>query len=149
MDVSRGKLNMAMAPYRYTSKKIAKRWRSKNVITSVGLGFTGVLFIFFSDNFFVVTFIFSVDYWFLLLTVDIFEKNKFIKGRWGGPTFKLWGRSWGPTFKILKGVLGSHFWILGGSRVPLSNFEGVPGSRSRGAGPTFTPCQIWYTSWSY
>ena len=65
---------MAMALYRYTSKKIAKRWQSKNVITSVGLGFTGVLFSFFSDNFFVVTYtclslVLTID---LSLTVDIF-----------------------------------------------------------------------------
>ena len=32
LDVSRGNFNMAMVPYRYTSKKIATRWRSKNVI---------------------------------------------------------------------------------------------------------------------
>ena len=35
-DVSCGNLDMAMAPYRYTLKRIAKRWRSKNIITSMG-----------------------------------------------------------------------------------------------------------------
>ena len=46
-DASRGKLNMALAPYRYTSKRIAKQWRPKNVITSMGFDFTGVVFSFF------------------------------------------------------------------------------------------------------
>ena len=74
LDVSRGNLNIAMAPYRYTFKRIAKRWWSKNVITSMGLGFT-IFCLVFSDNLFryhIYFFIFSVDYWFLLLTVDIF-----------------------------------------------------------------------------
>ena len=47
LDVSRGNFNMAIAPYRYTPKRIAKRWRSKNVITSMGSEFSGVLFSFF------------------------------------------------------------------------------------------------------
>ena len=46
IGVSPGNLNEAMAPYRYTSKRIAKRWQSKNAITSVGLGFFGGLFSF-------------------------------------------------------------------------------------------------------
>ena len=67
---------MALAPYRYTSKRIARRWRSKNVITSMGLGFTGVLEFFqiiFSLSHILIYL--SVDYGFLLLTVDIFFKK--------------------------------------------------------------------------
>ena len=39
-----------------------------------GLGFTGALFSFYREFFrcYTYLFIFSVDYWFLLLTVDIF-----------------------------------------------------------------------------
>ena len=58
---------MAIAPYRYTSKKIAKGWRSKNAITLVGLGFTGGSVQFFSDNLFVVTYICLS----LVLTIDL------------------------------------------------------------------------------
>ena len=54
----------------------------------------------------------------------------------------------GVPLLTLKGVLGSHFLTLGGSPVPLLNFEGGPESRvpgsggpgSRVSGPTFTPC---------
>ena len=46
-DVSSGNLNMAMALYRYTSKRIAKQWWSKNVITSMRFEFTEFLFSFF------------------------------------------------------------------------------------------------------
>ena len=67
LDLSRRNLSMATAPYRDTLKRIAKRWRSKNVITSMGLGFT-IFCSVSSDNFFVVIytfFIFSVDYFFV------------------------------------------------------------------------------------
>ena len=56
-----------------------------------------------------------------------FEKNEFIKEKWGG--------------RLLN--------FEGSPGVPLLNFEGgpsfqVPWSRSQGPGPTFTPCpQIW------
>ena len=57
------------------------------------------------------------------------DKNEFIKGRWGTPTFKLWGDP------------GCHFL----------NLRGVPGLGSRGPGsqgpgPTFTP---WHNSTSF
>ena len=63
LDVSCGNLNMAIAHYRYTSKKIAKRWRSKNVITSMGLRLTRVLFSFLRQFFlcYIYLFIFSVN----------------------------------------------------------------------------------------
>ena len=86
LNISRGKLSMNLAPYRYPLKRIAKRWRSKNIIASVGLGFT--IFCKFLQIIFcchIHLFIFSADYWFLLLTVDFFcilfkkEKKKQIR----------------------------------------------------------------------
>ena len=56
-SIYRGNLSMCMAPYRYTLKKIAKRWQSRNVITSIGLGFT-IFCSVSSDNFFIVTYTF-------------------------------------------------------------------------------------------
>ena len=116
-----------MVPYRYTLKRIAKRWRSKNVVTTVlGLGFT-IFYSVSSDNFLIANI-----YFIIFVTIDfcysqlIFkkmkysEKNEFIKERWGGPTFKLWTGSWGSTFKLWR-----VSWVLG----------------SQGPGPTFTPCQ--------
>ena len=68
---SRGNLNMAMAPYRYTLQRIAKRWRSRDVITSMVLGFT--FFCLLSpDNFFVFIYTFlsivlDIDFFYLQL----------------------------------------------------------------------------------
>ena len=109
MDVSGGNLNMAMAPYRYTSKRIAKLWRSKNVITSNGFESTGVLFRYTCLS--LVMTIISVTHFF-------FEYILFIKKRWGGPTFKLWKGSWGPTFKFWRGSWVPTFKLWRGCRVP-------------------------------
>ena len=40
-----------------------------------------------------------------------FEKNEFIKERWGGPPFKLRRGSWGPTFN---GCCGLHYFVSAG-----------------------------------
>ena len=53
----------------------------------------------------------------------------------GGPGVPLLNFEGGPGVSLLN---------FRGVRGPLLNFEGVPGSRglrSRGPGPTFTPCQ--------
>ena len=130
MDVSRGSLNMAMAPHRYTSKRIAERWRSNNVITSMGLGSVGFCSVS-SESFFVVTctclslvlafdfcnsqLIFFVSYLKKDTKINISkktfkysEKNEFIKERWGGPTFKL-RRGSGVLLLKFEGGPGSHF----------------------------------------
>ena len=65
LDVSRGNFSMTMAPCRYILKRIAKRWQSKNVITSMGLGFN-VFCSVSSDKFFVVIYNFLS----LVLTID-------------------------------------------------------------------------------
>ena len=121
MDISRGNLGMTMVPYRYTSKRIAKRWRSENVVTAMGLGFTVFCSVSY-DNFFIVI------YTFLSLWVLISVTHSWYLKRWN----------------ILKKMNS----LKKGEGVPLLNFEGgagswVPGSRGpgpRGPGPTFAPC---------
>ena len=143
-----------MAPCRYILKRIAKRWRPNNVITSIGLGFT-IFSLVSSDKFFVViyTFIFGADYWFLLLTEDIFsiwfkkdkkkkqisknemkhsEKSEFIKERWC------------VTLLNFRPVPGPTFKLWGESQVP-----GSWGPGSRAPGPTFTPIPTVYTKKRY
>ena len=100
---------MAMVPYSYTSKSIAKRWRSKSVSTSMGFEFTGILFSFFRYFFgcqiYWFTLVLTFDFCYSQLiffvymlfkkdakikkTMKYSEKNKFIKERWRGPTFKF------------------------------------------------------------
>ena len=52
------------------------------------------------------------------------------------------GGSPGVSLLNFEGILGSNFQTLGGSQVPLLNFEGAP--RSWGPDPTLTPCLIGY-----
>ena len=68
MDVSRGNLGMAIVPYRYILKMIVKSWQSKNVITSMGLGFARFCSVS-SDKFFVTiynfllpSFVLAIDF---------------------------------------------------------------------------------------
>ena len=104
-------LSIAMAPHRYILKRIAKRWRPNNVITSIGLGFT-IFFLVTSDKFFVVIYTFlslvlTTDFCYsqkIFLVSDLKKtkkkqisknemkhsgKREFIKERWWGHTFKL------------------------------------------------------------
>ena len=159
MDISRGNLNMAMVPYRYTLKRIAKQWRSKNIINSMSSGFI-IFCSVSSDNFFVVIYTFlslvlTMDFYYsqLIFFCILFKKDKKTK------QVKKDEISW-EKMKLLKkgeGVLLLHF--EGGHGVPLLNFRGVPdltfklwedresqvpafrGPGSRGPCPTFTSCQ--------
>ena len=63
--VSLGNLSMAIASYRYTLKRIAKGWRSKNDITWMRLVFT-IFCSVSSDSFFV----FMYTFLFLALAID-------------------------------------------------------------------------------
>ena len=60
-----------MAPYRYTLKRTAKQWRSKNVMTSMLLGFT-IFCSVSSDKILVVIYTFLSLVLTVLLTVDMF-----------------------------------------------------------------------------
>ena len=131
---SHDKLNMAIAPYRYTLKRTAKLWGS--------LGFCSVS----SDNFFVVTYtclslVLTFDFCSsqLIFLCVLFKqcKNKqvknanksskkieFIKERWESPAFKLCRGSCGSTFKFWKGSWCPTFKLWGcpeseGSEVPV------------------------------
>ena len=105
---------MAMATYR----RIAKRWQSKNVITSMGLGFT-IFFSVSADNFFVVIYTFLslvliMDFCYsqLIFFCTLFKKDKKIK-----QVKKM------NSLKKGEGVLLLHF--EGNPGVPLLNFSGV------------------------
>ena len=115
MDISRGNLSMVMVPYRYTLKRIAKGWRSKNVV-AMESGFTMFCSVS-SYNFF------SVIYTFLSLWLLISVTHSCYLKRWN--------------------ILKKANSLKKGEGFPLLNFEGSPESRvpgSRGPGPTFTPC---------
>ena len=150
-----------MAHYGYTFKRIAKQWRSKNVITSMEFEFNGVLFSFFRLFFRcqIYLFIFSVDYWFLLLTflfvylilkmmkrkskktMKYSDKSEFIKERWGFPLLKLWSSSWDPTFKFRRGSWGPTFNLWGVSRVLGAR---IPRSWGLGSWSHFSTIPIWW-----
>ena len=101
MDISRGNLSMVMVPYRYTLKRIAKGWRSKNVV-AMELGFT-IFCSVSSDNFF------SVIYTFLSLWLLISVTHSCYLKRWN--------------------ILKKANSLKKGEGVPLLNFEGSPESR--------------------
>ena len=131
-----------MAPHRYTSKRIAERWRSNNVITSVGLGSVGFCSVS-SESFFVVTctclsLVLAFDFCnsqliFFCILFKKRHKNKYIK-----KNIQIFWKKWiyqrkvrGSHFWTSKGSWGPTFKIWRGSWVPLLNFEEV----SRGPGP--------------
>ena len=127
---------MAMAPCRYTLKMIAKRWQSKSVITSMGLGFT-IFCSVSSDNLLVVIYTFlslvlTIDFCYsqLIFSCNLFKKdkiskkkkkknseiNEFIIHQVGVPLLSFEG---GPGVPVL------NFWEYPG--VPFLNLRGIPG----------------------
>ena len=79
---------MAMAPYRYTLKRITKPWRSKNVVTSMGL-------------------LFSVQFVKIFLSYLKRKKKKIKKGILKKKSSLKRGE--GVPLLSFEGVLGSHF----------------------------------------
>ena len=152
-----------MAPYRYNFKKIAKQWRSKNIITSMELGFT-IFYSVSSDNFFVIIYTFlslvlSIDFCYsqLIIFCILFKKDKKIRKlqkRWNNLK-KMNSLKKGEGIPLLNferdpGVPLLNFEV--GPGVPLLNFRKVPGGSwvsgsqgpgSWGPGPTFIPCLSW------
>ena len=78
-------------------------------------------------------FIFSVDYWFLLLIVNIFFVYILFKK---DTKIDHWKK---------RNILRKMNLLKKGEGVPLLNFDGGP--RSQHPGPTFTPCQTPFTFW--
>ena len=110
---------MAMAPYRCTSERIAKRWRSKNIITSMGFEFTGVLFSFFRYFFRFQMYLTSVNSQ-LIFFLYIFYLKKTQRQKTMKYSEKM------NSLKKGEGVPLLNF--EGSPRVPLLNFRGVSGS---------------------
>ena len=106
-----------MAPYRYTSKRIAKLWRFKNVITSNGFESTGVLFRHTCLS--LVMTIISVTHFFLNISYSLKK----------GEGVPLLNFERGPGVPLLNFEEGPGF--------PLLNFEGGAGSQVPGSWSQF------------
>ena len=116
MDVSCDNLNMTTAPYRYTSKRIAKHGDPRTILLQWGWGSLGSCSVFL-DYFFVVTYtclslVLTIDFCYSQLIFFCILFKKYTKiNKW-----KKW-----------KNILKKMNSLKKGEGVPLLNFEGGPG----------------------